>query len=153
MNTATTTNLIEAPTLDCDAMTFRGDNASIHARMRIERKLIANLIAHLDAAGFKVTAVSDGEDRHKVADMKAAMEVIFSVDDAWLYVRKGAERGHTIFIVLGNSGWDSIADHSVCDTDGFTAAMEAFDVEQFDTEHGQRCAVAWANTLLIGDKR
>lgn len=124
--------LIEAPALDCDATTFRSDNTSIHARMRTERKLIANLIAHLDAAGFKLHAVNDGEERHKVSDMKTAMEHIFAVDESALFVRKlDAKKSHTLLIVLGNDGWDCVADHSLCDEDGFTAAMEAFDFDQF----------------------
>lgn len=124
--------LIQAPTLDCDATTFLDNNREIHARMRSERAVIANLIDYLAEAGYAVRAASDGEQRHKVSDMKAAMEVIFSVDEAWLFVKHPDQaRGQTIFIVLGNDGWDCVADYSTAD--GFDEIMAGFDFDQFDT--------------------
>lgn len=129
-----TKTLIQAPTLDCDSYIDWTDNDKRPVeRMRVERTVIANLIAHLAEAGYAVTGASDGEERHKVSDMKAAMEVIFSVDESRLYVKHPDQaRGQTLVIVLGNDGYDCVADWSTAD--GFGAVMDGFDFDQFDPQ-------------------
>lgn len=124
--------IVEPPVLAHDTMMLTKWGNKLNQCMRTERKLIWNLLAHLEARGFKLTGANDGDEQYKLTDMKAAMEVVFSVDEAWLYVRKNKARiGHTIFIVLGNDGYDCVNDYSIGETDGFTAAMESFDFEQF----------------------
>ena len=123
---ASTATKIIVPTLDNDT--------DLNDRMRIERKLIAHLIAHLVTAGFELSHAHDGEESIVVTDTKSAMEVIFSVDESHLFVRHPEHRiTQSIFIVLGNDGWDCVNDHSYeeNDRDGFRAAMDSFDVEQF----------------------
>lgn len=111
----------------------------LNAQQKQERRIVANLIRHLGENGWIVHSVSDGEERTAIAngDMVQAMEVAFSVDEAWLYVQKmdhveGVQR-HVIYVVLGN-GIDCIADHSFADeedTDGFYAVMDKFDAEDY----------------------
>lgn len=127
------TTLLQAPDLAIDAtMLAMNPRYALCARQRTERALVWNLLAHLDAAGFKLYSLSDGEERTKLTDHKEAMELVFNLDECWLHVRKmDSRKAHTIYIVLGNDGWDAIADHSCCAEDGFDAAMESFDVEQF----------------------
>lgn len=55
----------------------------------------------------------DGEARITLGDPLEAMNLAFDFDDCWLHFRKtSAPKAHTVYIVLGNGGWDAIADHS-----------------------------------------
>jgi hypothetical protein len=141
--------MIAAPVLDCDKALTSIMRRDLPARCYLERAIVANLIAHLQAAGFEPYKASDGEERHKVSTIKEAMEVIFSVDQAWLYVRKaGVEKGHTVMLVLGN-GEDCIADHSV--GDGFDEAMDEFctiDLPRIVSGEGLHKALAEAHARL-----
>jgi hypothetical protein len=130
-NMTRTTDTIKAPSLDHDAMMKKRFGQEVSAVGRRERRIVANLIAHMERAGWKVQGVHDGDGFDKAADMKAAMELIFNLDLARLYFEKGAE-DHGVLLVLGND-MDIISDwtYSDNDSDGFNAAMEAFDVEQF----------------------
>jgi hypothetical protein len=85
----------------------------------------------MERAGWKVQGVHDGDGFDKAADMKAAMELIFNLDLARLYFEKGGE-DHGVLLVLGND-MDIISDWSYAenDADGFNAAMDAFNVDQF----------------------
>lgn len=117
--------MIAAPVLDTDKTLKDITGKDLPARCYLERAVVANLIAHLQAAGFQPTGVNDGGDeRIKTPDLKSAMEAIFAVDDSRLYVkREGDAKGHTIVLVLGN-GEDCIADHSM--GPGFDEAMDEF---------------------------
>jgi len=126
-----TCGAVQVPSLAVDAA------QEVSPGGRLERRIVANLIAHLDAAGFALIAVDDGGDELEPArDMKTAMELVFNVDLAYLILTKdvgrspASQRRHTITLVLGN-GIDVISDwtFSENDPDGFNAAMEAFDVE------------------------
>jgi hypothetical protein len=120
--------IVSAPALDHDA-----ERAPLPHTLA-ERRVIANLIAHLQRAGFRLHAASDGEARVKVSTTKEALEVIFSVDDAWLYVRKSdSPRTYAIYFVLGNArdGSEVACDWSAPDpdVDGFSQAMDEFDFD------------------------
>jgi hypothetical protein len=125
------TKIIQAPDLDHDAMMLAEFGHKVSPNGRLERRIVANLIAHLEAHGFTPESLFDGEEEPKVSDAKSAMELIFNLDECTLWVRKG-ERRHGIFLTLGE-GLDIICDynHTEGDPDGFAAAMDAFDVEEF----------------------
>ena len=128
----TLTAIIEPPSLDHDAMMERRFGSKVSPRGRLERRIVANLIAHLEANGFQVTGLYDGEELEPCSDMKSAMELIFNLDEAWLRVRKAECDGdREIFLVLGN-GIDTISDwtYLASDPDGFNAAMNAFDADR-----------------------
>lgn len=116
---------VKAPALDGDAA------RPPIPRNLAERHVIANLLAHLERAGFVLHSASDGEERHRVSTTKEALEVVFSVDESWLYVKKpdGAKR-YALFFVLGNAddGSEVLADCAAPDPDpeGFNAAIDAF---------------------------
>lgn len=122
-----TKTVLQAPALKCD------DGVKISARGKLERRIIWGLIEHLAALGFIVRGVDDGEEYQKCATGESAMEVIFSVDDSRLCVRKEGAKTHRILIVLGN-GIDCISDwnYTEGDPDSFNVAMDAFDPEQFE---------------------
>lgn len=124
---------VAVPALDHDAMMASRFGTQVSVRGRMERRIVANLIAHLERAGFAPLAVYDGEDYTKVADAKAAMELIFDLDEASLRItRPGTEIEHGILLVLGE-GEDIICDwnYTEGDPDGFNAAVEAFDVAAY----------------------
>lgn len=123
--------MVEVPALDHDALMLSKYGVKVSPNGRLERRIVANLIAHLAAAGFAVVGVYDGEEESPAADAKAAMELIFNLDESYVrFTKDGAMRG--VYLVLGN-GIDIVSDYSYAegDADGFDAAMQAFDAEAF----------------------
>lgn len=114
------------PTLKTDA------RRTLDSVQVLERRVVWNLLDHLGQAGWKVTSVSDGDTRHPMKDDVEVMELVFDLDESWLYATKGEHR-HAIFIVLGNDGYDAVADYHYFDDDrdGFNKLMEAFDGELY----------------------
>jgi hypothetical protein len=126
------TTPVNVPALDIDALMLNKYGRKLTANGVLERRIVANLIAHLEEAGFKVSSLFDSEEETPVADMKAAMELIFNLDEAWLRFANKNGGTHTVFLVLGNgeyiiSDWNFYRD----DGDGFNKAMEAFDVDKY----------------------
>lgn len=121
------------PELAVDQLEANPYKVRLSNRQKAERQVVANLIAHLGRAGFELCAVNDGDETLKVSTPQEAMELIFGVDEAWLYVRKQAGKKRWIFLVMGNAddGSEIITDYgySEGDPDGFSAAMESFDTE------------------------
>jgi hypothetical protein len=122
---------VRVPSLDHDAMMKRRFGTEVSATGRRERRIVANLIAHMEREGWKVQGVHDGDGFDKTPDMKSAMELIFNLDLAGLYFEKGSEE-HRVLLVLGND-MDIISDwnYSEGDADGFDAAMEKFNVDLY----------------------
>lgn len=116
----------EVPDLDIDRRL--GDR--VHARGRLERRIVWRLCEHMLREGWAPVEVYDGEERVKVADAKSAMELIFNLDDAWLYFRSAHKRQHWVRLILGN-GEDCISDYSYAegDSNGFAAAMKRFKLD------------------------
>lgn len=127
------TTIHQPPALDIDALMKSRHNVDVRPEGKLERRIVWNLIQHLGAAGFQVEAVNDGEEiTETINDPKAAMELIFNVDYAGLgFARQGGKR-HTVTLVLGN-GIDIVSDwnYGNGDPDGFNAAMDTFDAEQY----------------------
>lgn len=109
-------------------------------RQEIERKVVRHLIRAMKEKGWIITRINDGgepdEDTLNPNETQA-METVFSVDESCIYFRKmlkdkkfGAATGvtHNATIILGNDGYDCIADHSLStDTvigDDFEAIMD-----------------------------
>lgn len=122
--------LTNAPALAHDAMMLERFGCRVGANGRLERFIVWNLCAHMAAKGWNVHDVYDSEEITKVADARAAMELIFNLDEAWITFAKGRNR-HRVFLVIGN-GCDIVSDwgYTVHDPDGFNAAMESFDSER-----------------------
>jgi len=122
---------VDVPSLDHDAMMLSRFGHKVSPQGRLERRIVANLIAHMERAGWKTLMVDDGDEETEAVDMKSAMEVIFNLDECWLYF--GNEHGtHGVYLTLGE-GTTLVCDwrYSEGDADGFNAAMEAFDAEEF----------------------
>ena len=111
-------------------------------RIEIERKIVAFLYNAMAAAGWQVDYIFDGEDNVRYAEWTEAdvLDTVFSVDEAQVSFVKSTGRGRirrVVDIILGNSGWDCINDHSLSNPnnpdDNFEDVMQLVDTftEQF----------------------
>lgn len=95
----------------------------------IERRVIIKLVAEMTKAGWEVIYVNDGEENEEAKSIDDILAVVDSVDEAWIYFHKmltpnlGAT--HWVQIVLGNDGYDCIADYSfgLREDDDFSSVM------------------------------
>lgn len=120
------------PTLDHDKMMFSRFGHKISARGRQERRVTWNQLLHVEAGGWKVVSLDDGDGREFVDSPKTAMELLFNLDDAYVFVQNSTGKEHWIRFVFGN-GVDCVCDYSFSsgDKDGFAALMEAFDADLY----------------------
>lgn len=84
----------------------------LEARMAMERRMVRRLIRTAIAAGWAIRGVNDGEEFQSVTTEHAIMDAVFSVDEASIFFKKGEAKG-SAYIVLGNDGWDCIADNTI----------------------------------------
>lgn len=75
------------------------------------KKPVQDMIGRLKRAGFKPQWVDDDDDRYR----EDLVRHILSVDECWLKVELNNER-FTLFIVLGNSPSEIVADYSCNDS-------------------------------------
>lgn len=86
----------------------------IERRIAIENQVVRKLIRVAKAHGYELRRVFDGEEMVKTTTEKTAMEAVFSVDESCIYFkREDQPKCHCAVIILGNDGWDAIADASV----------------------------------------
>ena len=123
---------VQVPELDHDAMMLSRFGQRVEPNGKLERRIVANLISHLAAHGFKTAYTFDGDEYRRCRDMKAAMELVFNLDEVSLRFRKPKGATHGVLLVLGN-GVDIVSDWNYLngDPDGFNAAMNAFDAKQY----------------------
>jgi hypothetical protein len=123
------------PALQIDDVLWK--DKPMHQRAKNERRVVYGLLNHLLAAGFIVVSVYDGEEHEYPTDAKGAMEIIFNLDESYVWVSHVDYVPHKrmISLVLGNAddGSEVVADWSfgAGDPDGFDAAMQAFKAEDF----------------------
>lgn len=87
-------------------------------RQEIERKVVRHLIRAMKEKGWKILYINDGgEDDENIHNPNEtlAMDTVFSVAESWIFFSKplpdGRKIKHMAYIVLGNDGYDCIADH------------------------------------------
>lgn len=86
---------------------------TLETRMNLERRMIRRLIRTAKAHGFALVRIWDGECNERPRTEREAMEVVFSVDDCKMVFKHPEQSSaHCAVIVLGNDGWDCIADCS-----------------------------------------
>lgn len=118
---------VRVPELDIDA------GRAVQPTGRIERRIVANLIAHLKKHGFAPVAVYDGHDETSATTTNAVMELVFNGPRrAWVYFKRKGYTAHGVRLVLGNgdcivSDWR----YATLDHDGFNAAMDAFNSDDW----------------------
>lgn len=105
---------------------------NVKERAEVERKIVAHLFTTMAAYGWNVDYIFDGEYNVRYADWTetAVLDTVFSVDESLIRFMKSAMR-RSVRIILGNDGYDCIADHSLSDTcqieDDFEAVMKLVD--------------------------
>jgi hypothetical protein len=124
-------NTMRVPTLDIDREMLDKYGRKVSPNGRLERRIVAALCEHMTARGFNLDTVYDGVETTHVHTVKAAMELIFNLDEASLRFKHPLYKAHGVLLVLGN-GEDIVSDwnYTTGDPDGFNAAMEAFDVPE-----------------------
>jgi len=131
----------QVPALDHDAMMLARFGTTVSADGKLERRIVWNLCAHLEAAGFIVYRTFDGEEMRYPKTAKGAMELIFNTDEASLRFipvscaklkKNKSMYEHGVLLVLGN-GVDIVSDwnYTEGDPDGFNAAMDKFNAEDY----------------------
>jgi hypothetical protein len=86
---------------------------STSPRARIELAIVRQLIDILAEAGYHFI-VDDGGDKTHTDEPDEIIDAIFAVDEAYLFCRSDDGRPYTqVFLVLGNDGWDVIADYGM----------------------------------------
>lgn len=90
---------------------------NVEKRIEIEKKVVRKLVREMKAAGWMPINVYDGEETVPVSTETEVLDNVFAVDDSRIVFRKVvvplAPMRRSAVIVLGNGGWDCIADHSL----------------------------------------
>jgi len=117
------------PALKINEVLYKNREMPVH--VRVEQRIVWNLMLALKAAGFEPLRVNDGDENTRVNTWKAAMERLFNLDDAIFSVSKN-NTGFWIKFVFGN-GIDVVSDYSYSgrDTEGFNKLMDEFKPELF----------------------
>lgn len=86
---------------------------NIEQRIAAERKVVRHLIRTAKAHGYSLVRVWEGGENVRVSTEHAAMDAVFSVDECLIVFKHPSEASaHCAVIVLGNDGWDAVADSS-----------------------------------------
>lgn len=98
----------------------------LETRMMVERMMIRKLVRTMKKAGWVAVSVYDGEEHVRCKTEAEVMDNVFGVDEAGIRFQNEAGNRHSAAIVLGNDGYDCIADwgYAEGDPDGFNALME-----------------------------
>lgn len=151
-----------APALAIDAKlaAIRGQPLNLSPNQVRERQAVAFILDNLAAAGFKPSGqVRDGfggEESGEATDTKSAMETIFNLDEARVYMvdAAGKEVGH-LYFVRGNSPEEVLSDWSWKksqgeDPKGFNKTLDAITKRLWndDAEKARREWLEEARRLL-----
>ena len=124
------------PALKINKLLYK--DRSTPAHVRLEQRIVWNLLLVLEKAGFISHAVNDGEEEIKALSKTTAMELLFNLDDAYLFLShtsgeklgSGALRRVWVRFVFGN-GTEVISDYNASNWQGFENVMEKFDPEVY----------------------
>jgi hypothetical protein len=98
-------------------------------RAAIEYKVIKKLVETAIKHSYTLIKGNDGESWNRLDTLDEILEMVFSVDECHLGFRHTTGGAYeTAYIILGNDGWDCIADNS-CGTpewDAVIAEVDAF---------------------------
>lgn len=97
--------------------------------VRLEQRIVWNLLLVLNKAGWDAVNVDDGEETTNVSTAKSAMELIFNLDDCFVSFKDGSGRKGWIRLVLGNE-LDVISDYSA-NVPVFSTTVDKFKPEVY----------------------
>jgi len=114
---------------------------NVAARIKLEHQIVRKLIREAISVGWMPVSVNNGGDENETTPTESSMmEHAFACDEASLNFRKVIDdRGITcsVYIVLGNDGYDVIADYSDPDqrfSHGWNELMERINTYVSDLE-------------------
>lgn len=124
------------PELEINKILYRDSQMPGH--VRLEQRIVWNLLKVLETKGFAPHYVDDGDEQTPATSKKAAMELLFNLDDAYLFLRhkdgqkdnRGMHRTAWIRFVFGN-GLDVVSDYNATNWMGFEDVMDKFDAEVY----------------------
>jgi hypothetical protein len=123
------------PALKINGVLYKDHSMPVH--VRLEQRIVWNLLKVLAGKGFEVVGVHDGEEYTRVASRKAAAELIFNLDDCHVYFTfethekaGGNLRKVWIRLVMGNE-LDVISDYNASNWHGFEDIVSKFDPEVY----------------------
>ena len=127
------TKIPPLPALDIDAVIHPD---GLRMRHLGERRVVWALIHHLENMGFKLLKVDewalggtlpvdDGGRVLTVPSPRAAMEIIFNLDECHLHFAKEGGPNRWVFLVMGNDPEEVICDYTCAG--GFDTVMATFD--------------------------
>lgn len=99
-----------------------------------DRAAVAQIIKALQAAGWVLDHVYDGEDKIPTRKVEETIHAIFAVDDAYLHVKR-ADSAHMknetgwVRFVLGNEPFEVASDYTMNLEDALKATFDAWDEE------------------------
>lgn len=112
------------------------DKREMPTHVRLEQRIVWNLLFVLEKAGFHCVSVDDGDENTKTTGKVSAMELLFNLDDAYLFVKHDkavgidSDRKQWIRFVFGN-GVDVISDYNASSYQGFQKVMDGFQPEEY----------------------
>lgn len=124
------------PPLEIDKVLYKNEPMALH--VRVERRIVWNLLLTLEKIGFIPHSVYDGDESTSATSKKAAMELMFNLDDAVLYLshssgeKNSNNRLRTVWVrfVFGN-GIDVVSDYNASSWNNFQEEMEKFESEVY----------------------
>jgi hypothetical protein len=95
-----------------------------------------SLIKALTAAGFIITGGNNGEERFDFGtDLAKFLDNLLATDETRLYVESPKGKKLSLFLVLGNSPGELVADYSIC---GDVDELEAVTQAHYDKWEGRK---------------
>lgn len=126
------------PALKINKLLYDNDGKQMPPHVRLEQRIVWNLLLTLEKHGFKPYLVDDGEEHTRVTSKIGAMELLFNLDDAYLVLRHVSgvytpDRDHQgvwIRFVFGNE-LDIVSDYTATEVNGFESIMSKFNPEVY----------------------
>lgn len=96
---------------------------NVEKRIAVEKKIVRHLCDTMRKHGWDAIYVDDGGDEvEQTSSTEEVVEAVFAVDEATIAFKKG-NKTCSVWIILGNDGWDCIADYNF--TDEFDQIMKS----------------------------
>lgn len=117
------------PSLKINKVLYKDSTMPVH--VRVEQRIVWNLLLGLEKNGFTPHSVHDGDELTLARSKKAAMELLFNLDEATLYLKHNKSiESVWIRFVFGNE-LEVISDWNAVNYHGFDKVMDKFNPEVY----------------------
>jgi hypothetical protein len=102
---------------------------NIETRQKVERMIVRHLVRTMKEHAWLAMNVDNGGGWEPTRNESEVMYEAFASDEAWIQFRKndykkGTSETQTVYLVLGNDGYDVIADYTYKEGGEFKKLME-----------------------------